>query len=206
MYEYEDGTYFISGYNGSEKIIQVPSEINGIKVTGLTGRSFNMNGFVEEVYLPETVVTISSNAFYECKNLKKISLPDTLKYIGEMSFAYCESLTEVILPRDLEYIGVNAFEMCTNLVSVTFNCEKLTLLEKKCFSCTALETVTIPNCVTTIKDSFFECVNLKKAYIPDSVTEMNSTFNRSPNVVIYGTLGSCAENYAKDKNYEFVAQ
>lgn len=206
VYDYEDGTYFISGYNGTDKIVKIPSEINGIKVTGLTGNSFYMNNTIEEVIIPDTIITISSNAFSECKNLKKVSFPETLQYIGEMAFAYCESLTEVVLPKDLEYLGVNAFSMCRSLSSLTFECTNLTSIPEKCFAHTALKVIEIPNTVTFIDDSFTGIKSLEKAYIPESVTEMDCSFMDSPNVVIYGAHGSCAYYYAQDENHQFVAQ
>lgn len=201
------GTCFIEVYNGTDKTVKVPAEIDGIKVTGLGGNSFYWNEIVEEVYLPSTVVRIAPKAFYECEKLKKIEFNDELKFIGEMSFAFCKGLTEITLPRDLETIGLNAFSMCTNLSVLNFDCIKLKEIGEKSFSYTAIKRVTIPDCVTFIDDSFTKNDALEYAYVPPTVTEMDdSAFGYCPNVVIHGKVGSTAEEYAKSGHIEFVAE
>ena len=206
IYKHESGEFYIGGYNGTDKVVYIPEEVDGHKITGLTGNSFSNNKIIEEVYLPETIKTVSSHSFYKCDNLKKVSFPETLQYIGEYAFSFCKSLKEVTLPKELEFIGGNAFSMCSSLTTVNFNCTKLTNLNTKCFAYTALKTVTIPECVTFIDDAFISDEKLESAYVPASVVEMDISFFRCPNVTIYTPKGSYAESYAKTEGYKFIAQ
>lgn len=206
VYEMDDGTVYIDCYNGSNPVVSVPSQINGVTVTGLTGNAFYCNTIVTEVTLPDTIETISSHAFYQCTNLRKVTFPDSITYIGEESFMFCENLENIILPKSLEEMHDNAFSACSKLKSVTFTGDKLLTIPDKCFGYSALETITIPASVTHIGNAFQYIETLKTAYIPASVTEMDASFFRSPNVVIYGEKGSYAETYANEDGFEFIAQ
>lgn len=196
---------YINTYNGTEEVVTIPSEIEGVRVIGLTGNSFYMNKNIKEVIIPETVITISGHAFYECKNLEKVLIPDTVSYIGEEAFAYCTSLKEITLPRDLETIGTNAFS-CSGLEKINFNCIKLKEIPNHSFDYIKLEVLRVPECVTKLDCSFFGVTTLKEVYIPETTTELDCAFNDSPDVVIYGKPGSAAEYLAKDYEYKFIAQ
>lgn len=200
------GTYFITKYNGSNKNVNVPSEIDGVKVTGIGGDSFYENQVIEEVFLPSSILRIAPQAFYKAENLKKIDFNEELTFIGEMAFAYCNSLREVTLPRDLETIELNAFACCKNLSVLNFECQKLTELSEKCFCETAIKKVVIPDCVTSMEDAFNDTYTIEYAYIPASVVEIDATFSGCPNVVVHGKAGSEAEKYAIRRHYKFVAE
>ena len=57
-------------------------------------------------------------------------------------------------------------------------------------------------------DAFKYCDSLKRIYIPASVTEIDDdAFKYSSKLLkIYGTKGSFAERYAKEKKIAFTAQ
>ena len=72
-------------------------------------------------------------------------------------------------------IGNSAFEDCTSLESVTIP-DSVTTIGGYAFSgCTSLESVTIGDSVTTIVDyAFFGCTSLASVTIPDSVTSIGA--------------------------------
>ena len=67
--------------------------------------------------IPETVEHIAEEAFYKCRNLKKVILPSNLKVIPDNCFEECENLEEVFLPLGLEDIRFGAF--CGRMPSAT---------------------------------------------------------------------------------------
>lgn len=99
----------------------------------------------DDIYvMPDTVTTISNNAFSYCRNLKKISLSYNLKAIPDYAFAYnsvvkdisskgnikeigfasfykCSSLEKITLPSTIEKINDNAIVMCEKLKAVNVN-------------------------------------------------------------------------------------
>ena len=55
---------------------------------------------------------IANNLFEDFKNLQNIELPNSIISIGWKVFKGCESLTKIKLSENLEEIGFRAFENC----------------------------------------------------------------------------------------------
>lgn len=70
-----------------------------------------------KVVLPETLKSISSDAFYICTSLQEVNLPNSLEEIGDEAFFMCESLKEIVLPQNLKTIKSNPFPFCDVVVS-----------------------------------------------------------------------------------------
>ena len=83
----------------------------GHKVTGISG-GLNYGCFenleIEEVIIPETVISIRGSAFKGCKNLKQLDLPSKLEKIGTMSFE-SSGIKRIVLPKSVKEIGRLAF-------------------------------------------------------------------------------------------------
>lgn len=70
-----DGTAEITNYGGSDSVIDLPSEIDGYKVTGLGDRAFYYSFYggsktVTDVTIPNGITSIGADAFKECTKLK----------------------------------------------------------------------------------------------------------------------------------------
>ena len=75
---------------------------------------------------------IESNAFKNCKALKKAALPDTVSSIGSSAFMDVKPLTDITLGSKLKKIESQTF-----------------------YGCIVLPSIVIPYNVTTIGDSAF---------------------------------------------------
>lgn len=62
----------IAGYKGTDEEIEIPAEINGLKVTLISGGAFRSNIDITSVTIPESVVEIDEDAFANCINLSEI--------------------------------------------------------------------------------------------------------------------------------------
>ena len=82
-------------YNGTDKIVKIPSDIDGTKITTIGSYSF-MGSSMEGVIIPKGVTSINIHAFGVCINLKTVVMPDTIKYIERTAFYRCESLNKII--------------------------------------------------------------------------------------------------------------
>ena len=146
--------------------------------------------------IPNTIKTIGSNAFNECKTLTSISIPESVTEIGDYAFANCTGLTEVTIPNSVISIGKSAFSRCTGLTEVTvpksvisiydyafYGCSKLTFvtihngitsLSNYIFKdCTSMTSITLPNSISSLGNSVFEnCKSLRSITVPESVTEI----------------------------------
>ena len=70
--------------------------------------------YSDEMILGDEISVIESNAFQNCKNIKKFKLPEGLKEIGSSAFDKC-TMEAIAVPNSVEKIGMFAFQNCTNL-------------------------------------------------------------------------------------------
>lgn len=77
----------------------------------LTGRyGFYGCENLTSVTIPDSVLTISDEAFCECYGLTNITIPDGVTSIGSWAFCVCHALMQVIISGTVTKIGEGAFE------------------------------------------------------------------------------------------------
>ncbi len=76
-------------------------------VTCIEQNVFN-TPYLQEVVLPEGLLTIGEKTFYGCAALRSINLPESLTSIGESAFQGA-GLTAVTIPANVQTIGEKAF-------------------------------------------------------------------------------------------------
>lgn len=102
------------------------------------------------VTLSDSIKSIGSYAFMNCKSLVSTNIPDGITRIGTCTFANCKSLTSIDIPNSVTSIGQYAFQDCSALTSVTIP-DSVTSIDQYAFSgCSKLTSLTIPDSVTTI--------------------------------------------------------
>lgn len=82
-YEIVDDNAVITGYTGTDTVITVPAQINGISVVKINDGAFKGNTNLASVTVSEGVKDIGASAFENCTSLATISLPNTIVHIGE---------------------------------------------------------------------------------------------------------------------------
>ncbi|MDD6226242.1 MAG: leucine-rich repeat domain-containing protein, partial [Bacilli bacterium] len=109
-------TVFIIGYVGESKDIVIPNEIEGLTVKEISNYAFSNSEIVSAV-LPDTLIRINDNAFYDCDSLTSIIIPASVVEIGDCAFSNCSSLTSLTIEEGsvLEYIGNSALYSSNNL-------------------------------------------------------------------------------------------
>ena len=86
---------------------------------------------IKAAKIPDSIKTVSVNAFSRCTLLQDVELPSTLTELGDACFSWCSALAKIDLPEGLTTIKTYAFNEC------------------------ALETVVIPSTVTNIMQRAF---------------------------------------------------
>ena len=170
----DDDTLTITAYNGSETSVDIPSEIKGSKVTVIGNKAFYSNKTIQQVNIPDTVLTIGEQVFYNCDYLNNVKLPENLTSLGYHAFASCDSLYNITLPASLTKIGYAPFD-ASGLVTVEFEQGTTKICESTCSSARKLKYVNIPDSVTIIeKGAFSSCSGLEEIIIPGSVKTVSS--------------------------------
>ena len=139
---------------------------------------------LKTVTIPNAMTSIGRNAFYGCTGLTEVTIPNAVTSIGINAFYGCTGLTEVTIPNSVTTIGERAFYRCTGLQTVIWNarnaeyynglsydspfsnCDRLTdfvfgeevehIPAYLCRELTLLNTIVIPNSVTSIGISAFD--------------------------------------------------
>ena len=142
-------------------------DIAEVNITALPIQAFYKSTNVENLILPNTLITIGEEMFYQSK-LKTVVIPANATTIGNSAFEQCASLISIDIPANVETIGTAVFWGCSSLTTVTF--EKGSQLKTigggssyyGAFSyCTALTSIEIPASVETIGASaFIPCSSL----------------------------------------------
>lgn len=199
-YEYnEDGTVSITGYLGSETVLNYPAEICGMQVTDIDPPE-NCTA----VKLPDGMTEVRCYMFYNRPYLESVVIPDSVTVIRGGAFRDCGRLKSVTMPKTLKLLEDEVFMNCQNLIEVTIP-EGITAIESDTFGdCYSLEHITVPDGVKNIKMyAFIGCVSLQSIELPDSVIWINTTaFYCCPGDIIYKGVVYNAESieelYDKD--------
>lgn len=145
------------------------------------GNAFHIPASVEQIgnrafaytqikALPEMLglKRIGGEAFYGCKNLKKLTIPETVEYIGGGAFYGCSNIWS------LTYNAINA--ECESFMEPNAPLEKIVIggkvrrLPRGIFSGREFTEVALPACLERIDDSaFYGCKNLTTINLSDSI-------------------------------------
>ena len=136
-------------------------DIAEVNITALPIQAFYKSTNVENLILPNTLITIGEEMFYQSK-LKTVVIPANATTIGNSAFEQCASLISIDIPANVETIGTAVFCGCSSLATVTFeNGSQLKTIGGGSYSsgafsdCTALTSIEIPASVETIGTAVF---------------------------------------------------
>lgn len=165
-----EGTCSITGYNGTETMLDLPSVIDGYLVTHIGSEAFSDQTQLKKITLPDSVISIGSFAFSGCTGLTEITIPQGVTSIENHLFSHCRSLTKVTIPDSVSSIKESAFNYCFDLAEITIP-DGVTEIGANAFSnCSTLNEITIPESVISIgKGVFNSCDYLRKITVhPDN--------------------------------------
>ena len=191
----------INKYYGGKENVVIPKEIGGKKVIGIERDAFLDNKNIKSVIIPDGVQFIYSQAFFGCTSLDEVTIPESVISIGENAFGYYENDDYETVKKDGFVINYaknsaghlyatrNGFsdESCMIIESDEFGKylrgyagndasvvipDGVTYIDDEAFKgCDKLTKVTIPSSVDYIGYNAFDgCASLETVIIPDSVT------------------------------------
>lgn len=181
-------TIEITGYEGTDSVVKVPAEINGILVTSIGFDAFLDNDTIQEITIPSGVTKLGSledgmlGCFGTCPNLKAIHVEESnpefssedgvlftrgkdvlIRYPSKKEGAYT-------VPSSVTDLVNNAFEDCESLTEVILPDSVTNIGEAAFIDCIKLEKVSLPSGIDSIKEyTFSGCEKLKEIEIPSGV-------------------------------------
>lgn len=138
-------------------------------------------GSVGSVTLPNTLAQCAERAFSGIYVIGDFTFSSAMKQIEKGTLEYSEITGDVIVPSGVETIADSAFKN-TKIGG----------------------TVRLPNTLKTIENYAFSDTSLTSVYIPSSVISIDDEAFTANSFTIYGVSGSCAQQYAQKKGYNFV--
>lgn len=157
--------------------------------------SFCGNTKITSVTLPGTILLIENRAFETCFNLSKVILPEGLRQINQSAFRSCKALKEAKLPSTmatmqgavfentaLEYVEIPAMLSIadspfdgSNIRYITFDPKCTQIVSNLFCDCDALESVVIPEGITSINSfAFALCNNLTDVTLPSTLKSITN--------------------------------
>lgn len=169
-------------------------------------RAFEGCENLEAIAVPEGFKGIESSAFKDCKRLARVDLKGD--YISNNVFENCAELKDIKMSNSISKIGKSVFLNCTSVEKIQLSTGLKEIPANAFEGCTYLDNLVIPYGVETIGDEALKkCTKLKNITIPKKVTSISSNAFSYPDMVtVYGSSGSYAEQYAKDKGMTFAAK
>lgn len=141
-------------------------------VTELPDQAINTAGssneMLEEVILPDCMVTIGASAFYGCKKLTKIYM-ENVQTIGSYAFSACTGMTEIKLPETVTSIEGRAFYNCYGLERIEIPSSVKTLGSYMFEACLKLKTIILHEGLENISDNTFYKCGVTSIHIPTTV-------------------------------------
>lgn len=138
-------------YNGAAADVTIPSRYQGKPVTTIGHAAF-FNSAVTSVTIPDSVTSISDEAFINCPKLTNISIPNSVTYIGFSAFSSCTSLKSITLPSSLSFISGALFLGCSQLTTIHIPVSVTSIGNNAFVDCPSLMTVTYPGSKTQWDD------------------------------------------------------
>lgn len=167
-------------YNGAAADVTIPSRYKGKPVTTIGHAAF-FNSAVTSVTIPDSVTSISDDAFINCPQLTNISIPNSVTYIGFFAFGSCTSLKSITLPSSLRSISGALFSGCSQLTTIHIPVSVTSIGNNAFADCPSLMTVTYPGSKTQwdditkgsnsdVLENHLICAKLEATFTADGTT------------------------------------
>ncbi|HHU43282.1 MAG: leucine-rich repeat protein [Bacillota bacterium] len=206
--ESQDG-FIVSGYEGDDKDIVIPSTHYGLPLVAIAEEAF-LDKEIESVIIPNSVAQIGEGAFKGCDSLKKITLPfigkerglsKTYDSVFGYIFGYTDDFFEGLFHIRQYYDMENSlyYYIPSSLEEVIVT-QTNRLPYGAFYNCRNIKKIELPKNLARIEEkAFYNCSNLGYIIIHDSIAQIDrNAFENSPEVTIYCQPQSKPSLWSKD--------
>lgn len=200
---------------GDDNTLKMPDEINGRKITKITGSAFapitsSINGVVvdegnetiSKIVLPKYLEFIGDEAFNNFAKLREVVVGEYLERMSGCSFQDCKNLTKITISElntnyvldDNNMIDLNSMTLIKSLSS-TYIPSEIKTISKYAFSNNSIVTTLDLSNVTKIESyAFYNCTNLESINNIDNVYSIGDC-------AFYGCCNLMELNITNNMNY-----
>lgn len=94
---------------------------------------------ITSITIPNTVTTIESSAFENCKNIQILEIPNSVITIGSSAFSGCDKLDNVTMSSEVSSIESFAFGSCKNLRKFYIGAKVSSINKLAFYNCQSLQ-------------------------------------------------------------------
>lgn len=135
-------------------------------VTSISGEAFSGCIGLTSVNIPNSVTSIGNNAFAGCSGLLSLTIPNSVTSISIGAFRDCIKITDLILPNNLNIIKNHTFSNCISLTDLTIPASVQYIYQEAFAGCTSLEMINaLPTTPPFLYDNSFSDFNVP-VYVP----------------------------------------
>ena len=158
---------------------------------------------IKDLVIPNSVTSISNNAFQYNEGLVSLTIPDGVSSIGNRAFYSCTNIMTINIGNSLISIGESAFHGCKGLTSVKMGDGVRTIDGFAFYECSNLSTISIGKNISSIgRSAFTKCSELTDfyCYAENAPNAYSNDFSGS--YIEYATLHVPASSVEKYKSRE----
>lgn len=128
-------------------------------------------GKTGELVIPETVTKTAYNAAID-SSISSVSFPESLTTIGSCSFYNCKNITELNLPKNLTIIETQAF--CRIPIKELTIPEGVIEIQSRAFENCPIESLTLPTSLKTISFSIVDYLDNRKYFNELHISDLSA--------------------------------
>ncbi|MGD9604868.1 MAG: leucine-rich repeat protein [Bacilli bacterium] len=176
-------TGFINGY--CPEIANIPDQIRGYVVVGISSNAFQNNSTIIEVIFPNTLTSIGVLAFSNTPHLVHFQVSDnhpTLSSVDGILYNKTQTILIIApnakttfnqLPETLLVIGNGAFYRHSTITSIVIPSTVKIIDDFAFYECNLLNGINLPSSLEVIGgQAFFGCEGITSIFIPKSVNSI----------------------------------